>query len=381
MHFYEPDGGGLAPIFQKERNNMKNFDDFILSPADIPNNGYIFADHSAQRRSGHLGHALLECLDGELLGFYPNCNDDNKGHSGNGWMEIRRSYDHGITWSEPEKDQYSYAMWASSRGRTAMCEKGVTTDQGTLVIFYVLCDMQINGSIWEPYWIPTFSRSKDNGHAWSTPRAICDLRGRIYDARFKDGIIFALMFANDATEHFVGVRAEHQYQLYISRDDGCSFDKLSNISLPTQGRGYGCMEFLENGDLIAYAYDINDEAHPDYCISHDCGKTWGPPQKTYLAKSIRNPQIVSFGGGYFMHGRSGSLSKNPGHFVIYYSNDGINWDNGHYMQMCTAGAGAYSNNLVVGKYSPQMRQRLLIHTSHAYDENRTNTYYWWIDKR
>lgn len=139
------------------------------------------------------------------------------------------------------------------------------------------------------------------------------------------------------------------------------------------------MEFMSNGDLIAYAYDIDDESHPDYCISHDQGHTWDAPRKTHVAKCIRNPQIVRFGGGYFMHGRSGSLNSTPGHFVLYYSNDAIHWDEGRYMRLCTEGSGAYSNNLVVGSHVPGMQKRLLIHTSHAYSEHRTNTIFWWID--
>lgn len=358
---------------------MKTFDDFHISPPGLPNDGFLFADHSAQRRSGHLGHALLECKNGELLAYYPNCNDDNAGHSGNGWMEFRRSTDHGETWDTTEKDAYSYKMWRSHCGRTAMCEKGVTTDSGALVIFHLICDMQENGSFWEPYWIPTYMRSIDNGCTWSQAQDLCALRGRVYDARYHEGIIYALMFANDATEHFVGVRPEHEYQLYVSLDDGLTFQLRSVLSIPSYHRGYGCMEFMSNGDLIAYAYDIDDESHPDYCISHDQGHTWDAPRKTHVAKCIRNPQIVRFGGGYFMHGRSGSLNSTPGHFVLYYSNDAIHWDEGRYMRLCTEGAGAYSNNLVVGSHVPGMQKRLLIHTSHAYSEHRTNTIFWWID--
>ena len=260
-----------------------------------------------------------------------------------------------------------------------MCEKGVTTDSGTLVIFHLICDMQVNGSIWEPYWIPTYMRSIDNGYTWSHAQDLCTLRGRVYDARYHDGVIYALMFANDATEHFVGVYPEHEYQLYVSLDDGLSFQLRSVLSIPSHHRGYGCMEFMSNGDLIAYAYNIDDESHPDYCISHDQGRTWDAPQKTHVAKCIRNPQIARFGGGYFMHGRSGSLNSNPGHFVLYYSNDAIHWDEGRYMRLCTEGSGAYSNNLIVGSHVPGMQKRLLIHTSHAYSEHRTNTIFWWID--
>lgn len=360
---------------------QKCFEDFRVTPSPLPNDGLTFVDHSPNRRGGHLGHALVECLNGELLAFYPNCNDDNAGHSGNGWMEFKRSLDHGASWSEPEKLAYSYQMWAGGSARTAMCEKAVATDLGSIVLFHLICDMEVNGSIWEPYWEPTYTRSEDRGHTWSQAKQLCPLRGRVYDALYKDGVIYALMFANDAAVHYAGVFPEHQYHLYESRDDGKTFSLVSVIPFDTKGRCYGTMEFMENGDLVAYVYDMNDEEHADYCVSHDLGRTWCAPRKAYFAKCIRNPQLVRFGGGYFMHGRSGSLGENPGHFVIYYSNDGFVWDEGHYMRMRGPGAGGYSNSLIVGKHCCDIPQRLLIHTSHPYEEHRTNIIYWWLDEK
>jgi hypothetical protein len=49
------------------------------------------------------------------------------------------------------------------------------------------------------------------------------------------------------------------------------------------------------------------------------------------------------------------------------------------LRMQEAGHGAYSNNLVVGSRFPGTKQRLLIHSSHAYRDHRTNTIMWWID--
>lgn len=361
--------------------NIKCFEDFCVTPSPVPNDGLMFADHSPSRRSGHLGHALAECLNGELLAFYPSCNDDNNGHSGNGWMEFKRSFDYGQTWENPVKLDYSFDMWASKCGRTAMAEKAVTTDTGAIVLFHLICDMQVNGSIWEPYWEPTYTRSEDHGHTWSDAKQLCPLRGRVYDALYKDGVIYALMFANDATVHYAGILPGHQYQLYESHDDGRTFSLSSTLSINPQGRCYGTMEFMENGDLIVYVYNLNDEYHADYCVSHDNGITWCAPGKSYFAKCIRNPQLVRFGDGYFLHGRSGSLCADPGHFVIYFSNDGFSWDAGHCLRKRGPGAGAYSNNLVVKKYGDPTQDRLLIHASHPYDAHRTNVVYWWIDRK
>lgn len=73
------------------------------------------------------------------------------------------------------------------------------------------------------------------------------------------------------------------------------------------------------------------------------------------------------------------MGENAGHFVLYHSEDGIHWDEGTYLRMATQGAGAYSNNLVVHGADGE-EEKLLIQTSHAYFQNRTNTIMWWLRK-
>lgn len=65
-----------------------------------------FVDHQKNNRSGHLGHAMAECKDGSLIAFYSNCSGQKgvefgyPGHSMFGWVEYKRSFDRGITWSD-----------------------------------------------------------------------------------------------------------------------------------------------------------------------------------------------------------------------------------------------------------------------------------------
>jgi hypothetical protein len=47
--------------------------------------------------------------------------------------------------------------------------------------------------------------------------------------------------------------------------------------------------------------------------------------------------------------------------------------------MRTAGAGAYSNSLVVDSPEPGGKQRLLIQASHAYEDSKTNVLHWWLE--
>ena len=63
----------------------------------------VFVDHQAQRRSGHMGHALVSYSPGCILDFYSNVDYDRvNGHSGYGWMEYKRSTDGGKSWSEAQ---------------------------------------------------------------------------------------------------------------------------------------------------------------------------------------------------------------------------------------------------------------------------------------
>ena len=343
----------------------------------IPNQGILFVNHKLKNRSGHLGHALVQCANGDLLAFYPNCSDDNDGHSAIGWMEYKRSCDYGKSWGPSSILPYSKQLLNSYGNKSAMSEKAVVTKKGSLLLFQLICDISEN-ALWEPYWIPVYLTSQDQGVTWEYAKELGKGRGRVYDALSRDNTIYVLKFCNDAIIHWTGNLPNHQYKLYTSDDNGQNFTIRSILPFDTNGRGYGTLCFLKNGDLIAYCYNSSDEYHSDYVISHDMGYTWEEPEQSFFSKKLRNPQMVQYGYGYLMHGRSGNHGEESGHFILYYSSDGIRWDDGRYLCRCSAGYGAYSNNLVVEIPTSHSR-RLLIHSSHAYEKNKTNILSWWID--
>lgn len=356
--------------------------DFALTPGNPPNDGILFANHEPSGRSGHMGHAMVEYAPGKALAFYPNCSASDlrwKGHSGYGWMEYRRTEDAGKTWSAPIVEPNSKALFDKKCGRTQMCEKAVCADDGTIILFYLTCDMVTNGHIWEPYFEPYTAVSRDGGVSWSAPRVFVNEPGRVYDVAKRDGKIYALFFANEEKPGVAHLE-EHKYRLYVSEDCGETFSLLSELPFDsTINCFYGTMAFLEDGRLLVYIYDEKDEHNLKYLISGDGGRTWGLNRRAFFEKKIRNPQLVQFGGRWFMHGRSGSFGPERGHFVLYSSRDAFTWDEGVYLRKATQGAGGYSNNLIV--HDANGRERLLIQTSHAYRENRTNTILWWLDIR
>jgi hypothetical protein len=350
-----------------------------ITPPDPPNTGIMFVNHSKAGRSGHLGHALVEYAHDKILAFYPNCSADNGGHSAVGWMEFKRSENGGKNWSAAQAMPFTKELFDRHEGRSAMAEKAVRTSNGAIVLFYLICDISEN-PLWQPYWEPLFTKSTDEGRTWSTPKPVCATRGRIYDAKYHDGEIRALHFANDATKHWTGNRAEHVFELHVSTDGGESFTRRSVLPFNTSGRGYGTLGRLKNGDLIAYVYNKNDETTLDYVTSADGGRTWSKPGTSRFSRKIRNPQFNAFDGRFFMHGRSGAYGEGAGHFILYTSANGLTWDDGVYLRMKDHGNGAYSNSIVTGALRAGGPQRLLIQASHAYKDAQTNVLHWWLDE-
>ena len=118
----------------------------------------------------------------------------------------------------------------------------------------------------------------------------------------------------------------------------------------------------------------------DYVVTADAGRTWSKPKIAHFAKKIRNPQLSSLNGSYFLTGRSGHYGEKnkKGHLVLYSSRDGLTWDDGIILKLREAATGAYSNGLEVGSMNASKRKRLLIQASHAYEQKKTNGYHWWI---
>ena len=368
-----------APSLAADAPKAKPAETFRITPSGIPNRGLTFVDYRPSRRSGHMGHALAEYARDSILAFYSNTSGSlNHGHTGYGWMEYRRSTDGGRTWGSPKVLDYSYQSFIDGQF-TISAEKAVVTDKGTVVLF---CCRNSTLRGWEPYLEPTALRSTDAGETWSAPIPVSREKGRIYDARYRDGVIYVLEFCN-GTARWCGNKPEHLYRLYVSADDGATFKERGVVPFETTlDRAYGFLTWLPDGRLMAACYNVKDEYNLDCIVSDDRGVTWSKPFKSFCAKRIRNPQIFRLDDTYFLHGRSGNETRElPFNFVLYSSPDGIHWDEGRYLSVPDDGEWGnysyYSNNCVLGRFGG--RPRALIQASVPYDEARENVAHWWID--
>ena len=323
----------------------------------------IFADMEKLHRSGHLGHAMAECADGSILAFYPNCSynlpEHYPGHSMYGWVEYRRSLDRGITWDNPKILPYSYEAFLDGCYKIG-CEKAVVCDDGTLVVF---CLRSV-GQCFEPYASPVCIVSHDNGESWSEPISVSEERGRIYDALYIAGRILVLEFCNSTEGGFYCSDPTLRYKLFASDDNGKSFYHYSTLEFNTLGHTYGNLLYRQDGALIFYSYNHNDEYHLTGLISYDKGKTWSGDFKIPVAKIARNPQVGYLNGSYILHGRS----ENMENFVFYHSKDGLNWSEGTIVNEPLEGNPRrgcyYSNNLVI--HGDDGIDRMLVQYSEQY---------------
>lgn len=328
----------------------------------------IFVNHEAQKRSGHMGHALARLKDGAIIDFYSNVDYDRvHGHSGYGWMEYTFSRDGGKSWDKARVLEYSKKVFDEGV-HTALCEKAVCAENGELCLLFQITDASLPIAC-EPWSEPTYITSKDGGKSWSEARICCDRKGRIYDALSHGDKVQFLLNRN---EHFIGSLPEHDIALYESTDLSKGFTLKSVLPVEGIGKGYCCMEYDFDGRLLAYVYDCRDETKMPYFISHDCGKTWTETGFGEFRQLIRNPQLRRTRAGWFLHGRNGD--KGDG-LVIYHSDDGIHWDEGTVViRRPGPGVAYYSNNLYL-----EDERRLLIQFSHVYDLNRVNIMHMFVE--
>lgn len=320
----------------------------------------LYIDNKSRERSGHMTHAMAEFAPGKIIDFNANsCAERYGGHSTFGWVEYRISEDGGETYSDIYELPYSKKAFDEGVYVISV-EKAVACDDGRIV---AICLRNSAAGLCMPWDTPVTVTSFDGGKTWTEPKELCAYKGRVYDALYRDGIIYVLEFCNGGEDDKAyGWNDEHRYRIFTSHNNGESFEEFCTVPIPTWTRLYGAMLFDDLENLHVYAYNCTDEPNMDHVVSCDGGKTWGEAGVCYLPKGIRNPQVAQMDGIFILHGRNAEFDGADA-LVLYTSLDGYTWDEGVYV--CQAkGCCYYSNNIILR--DKDGNNRLLVQYSESY---------------
>ena len=318
-------------------------------------------EHTAPGRNSHGGPIALEYPNGDLVAFHTNANK----HSVDGWSEYAVSKDGGRTWKRNNKFSYSYNTYQLNPNRPAWVEQGLVTGQGTVVLF--ITHFGISGGRTNSGFI----RSYDSGQTWSEYQPLDSSFVGYFTATAVDGENnYVLIDSNGGGPHV----------LYVSTDDGKSWHRRSTLSLDDE-KWYGAMCIMNDGRILAGAYDVEDEYHFHYCISKDKGFTWSEQKHAYVDKKLRDPELAYCNGKYYLHGRSGNKGEGKHRFVLYQSGDGENWEEGIIISSNDKGPDGYSDNCIINKYNKDKPKEVMVVYSILYEpvkDKSTNEYVFFI---
>ena len=328
--------------------------------------GTIVADFSepvdGEYRCSHGGPVCLEYADGTLATFYANTSS----HNVDGWSEYALSKDSGKTWDMYHPFPFSLEAYKKDPKRPVWIEEGLVTDKGTAILLL----SQIEEGVRTQNYI---MRSHDHGKSWSDAQPYADkLIG--YPAA---------VATIESTNYVLFDGPTDFHELHVSTDDGQTWQKRSTLPLQKEA-WYGSLCVMEDGRLLAGAYDsIDENGSVDehyfyYCISQDNGHTWSEPQKAYLDKKIRDPELAYLDGNYYLHGRSGHSGEGGRRFVLYQSDDGIDWKPGIIISGDEGHPDGYSHNCIINKYDEQTPNELMVLYSITYEPPRTSEYVFFL---
>ena len=307
-------------------------------------------------RNSHGGPVCMQYADGRIVAFHSNASD----HNLDGWSEYAVSDDGARSWQRYNKFPYSYDQYLRDPEHPVWVEEGLVTEQGTAVLFltHFLLDNSRTGS--------GIMISRDHGSSWTEYAPIDGDFTGYPCAVAVDGPTNYVLFDSNAGHHV----------LYVSTDDGQTWTRRSTLALD-RDKWYGAMCIMEDGRLLAGAYTHRDEYHFYYTISGDQGETWSPQGRAYVDQKIRDPELAYLGGKYYLHGRSGSVGEGRGRFVLYQSDDGINWSDGIIVSSDARHLDGYSHNCLVDRQTGAPKE-LMVQYSIIYDGRDTNTYGFFI---
>lgn len=329
-------------------------------------------------RNSHAGPMCLQFPSGKIVAYHGNSN----GHVNSpniGWSEYVVSEDGGRTWSKSKPFEFTYERFESEQ--YTYMEEGFVAKDGTVVV--------IPSHNYDHFLL----RSDDDGKTWQEPVLLNDL----LQPQHRSCQLHATATSLDGNTQYLlidtargGKRGQHAM---YSTDDGGRSWSLVGSDLPLHAdMGYGALAVMPDGNILAAASDDRNaegQSKFNYAILNAKTQTWSEAKSTPLAKKVRDPELSYFGGRYFLQGRSGdkgdrSVDLDLNKFVLYQSDDGINWNEGVFISNDNVYHDGYSYNATIKKAfaTPEnpdgIGPALMIEYSIIYTKPNTSEYCFYV---
>lgn len=200
---------------------------------------------NSTRRFPTWNPVLHQVKDGPLLLFY------KVGPSPSTWWgEVKRSKDHGVTWSDAEK------LPGDIIG--PIKNKAITLKDGTILSG---CSTENKG------WRFHFERSSDGGKTWQST-------GPVHDGKDVAAIQPTLLtHADGRIQALNRTRGKNKIYETWSSDDGRTWSKLSPTSLPNPNSGIDAVTLHDGRQLLVYNHTTTGRSPLNLAISKD-GQNW-----------------------------------------------------------------------------------------------------------
>ncbi len=230
------------------------------------------------------GPCVVRAINGDLL----LCHQDSDQHSGgDGFTHQWRSRDNGFTW----QDEGPVADWRARNIDALFGEYGLAPN-GLLVMIVQRREV-LNGDVGIlAAWLQV---SEDSGKTWREIGPFDDTHQ--YAAMHGRGVV------TRGDTMYVGIWSRLGHSLYVSTDQGLSWEKRSEIfsrddfsQIESAGPPYyPHVVFCPDGSLLAMTYHTPPENRCYSRRSTDNGRTWGP-LKELVDLKLWAPRMKPFAG-------------------------------------------------------------------------------------
>ncbi len=223
------------------------------APAEVANGA-----ETENPRRHCINPVLFQIPGGDLLLFYK---------TGDWWGYSKRSRDHGVTWSKPER--LHNGLFGPVKNKPVLLADGSILSPSSSELNRA---MPV-GSQRVTNWRVHFERSTDGGKTWQ-------FIGPLNDGVEISAIQPSILFHSDKRLQAIGRTKQGKLYETWSEDGGLSWGKLTLTEMPNNNSGTDAVTLKDGRHLLVYNHVTNDPGRPrgsrspiNVSVSKD-GKTW-----------------------------------------------------------------------------------------------------------